>query len=408
MRVKSGDRIEAEGLREDLDWINRNPYRRVQGVFAPGDDQGTSDITLSVTEQKPFSVFGAWSNTGSEATGEERWSIGGGAWLPWLNDATVTYRFTRSEDFWQNGHIFSLDDDEGSYLSHAARLDLPTWSRQAISIAPNYVESNELAGPFSFRNKTFELPILYRTAVSNIVPGGYWGDLYMGAEPKWISRETSFFGTKVADADVALLNLVLGWSDDWTDPYGATSLDVRLKGNPGGILDGNTRADWNAFTGGRVTDNTYLHASFDFARTTVLPHDFAWIAQVSGLIAGQALPDTERLGLGGFYSVRGYGTDDGSVDTGFVWRNELRLPALHPLQQAGQTDTLSPFLFADLGHGYDFAAKDDVTVAGAGIGLDYDIATNFSANLIAAVALADADETSAGDWSFKASLRVSY
>jgi hemolysin activation/secretion protein len=414
VRLVPGSRIDAGAVEEDLDWLNRNPFRRVEGVFAPGDETGASDFTLKVTKDKPWSVFGSYANTGSQATGQDRWSVGGGAWIPELNDLTFSYRFTRSEDVWDTGDVFSLGNSRPGYLSHAARIDLPTFDRQALSIAPNYVETNELVGgtPFSFANETFELPILYRSAVSNLLPGRYWGDIYFGVEPKWVKRKTSFAGVEVAKGDAALLNLVLGWGGDFSDRYGRTSIDARIKANPGGVLDNNNTADWAAFTGGRVTDNTYVIGGVDITRTTRLPHEFFWVSQFSGLIANQALPDTERLGLSGYYAVRGYGSEEAASDTGLVWRNELRLPTLSPLAKSGTglSDSLSPFAFIDLGHGYDFGAHDHTTLASTGLGLDYAIGSNLTASLAGAVALADANagRTRSGDVTLTASVRIAY
>lgn len=412
MRLEPGQRIDAGAIEEDLDWINRNPFRHVEGVFAPGDEKGASDITLKVTEDKPFSVFGSHANTGSKATGMDRWSAGGGLWLPMLNDMTLSYRFTRSGEFWDDGEVFKLDTGRPGYLSHSARIELPTFDRQALSIAPNFVETNELVSgtPFSFDNTTFELPILYRSAISNILPGHYWGDIYFGVEPKWLKRTTAFAGVDVAKGEANLFNLVFGWSDDFSDPYGRTSIDARVKANPGGVVSKNTAADWTSFTGGRVDDDTYVTAGVDISRMTDLTHGFGWASQLSALIAGQALPDSERLSLGGFYAVRGYGSEDGAADAGLVWRNELRLPTYAPLTRAGMgvRDGLSPFLFVDLGHGYDFAVKDHTTLAATGVGFDYNIGANLAASLTGAVALADAGDTRSGDTTLTANVRISY
>lgn len=412
VRLVPGDRIDAGALEQDLDWLNRNPYRHVEGAFAPGDALGASDFTLKVTEDKPWSVFAEYANTGSEATGRDRWSVGGGAWIPELNDMTLSYRFTRSAEFWHDGRFGSLDIAQPGYLSHAARIDLPTWPRQALSIAPNFVETNELieGTPFSFDNQTFELPILYRSALSNLLPGRYWGDVYFGTEPKWVKRTTAFDGNEVASGTAGLFNIVLGWAADFNDTHGNTTIDVRIKANPGGMVGNNTSADWAAFTGGRVTDATYVTGGLDITRTTRLPHDFFWVSQLSGLISNQALPDTERISLGGYYAVRGYNIDDGGADTGFVWRNELRLPTFSLLEKAGMglADGVSSFALVDFGHGYDFAAHDHLTLASTGFGLDYAIGRGFLANFTGAVALNDAGQTQSGDWTFNANLRIAY
>lgn len=409
IRQQPGEPIAAARLSEDLAWLNRNPFRDVGAVFTPGDRRGTSDIDLTVAAGRPFAAHAGWDSTGSASTGRDRWFIGGGAWMPAFNDMTLAWRYTRSNDLW-DGAIASLDPARRGYLSLAGRIDLPTLPRQALSVAPNLVTTNEfVAGtPFSFANLTIELPIHYRTAMSNIVPGRYWGDVYFGAEPKWLRRTTRFAGIDVATGEAALVNLVVGWSHLLTDDRGRTSIDLWLKGNPGGIAGNNTLANWAAFTGGRMSDHTYLYGGFDIGRWTQLSQALSWSSSVSGQVAGQSLPDTERLSLGGHLATRGYDGSTASVDAGFVWRNELRPRPLSLLANAGLADTLSPFAFVDLGWGRDVATRKDSTLAGTGLGFDYAIGTNFTAGATAAMALINAGSTRSGDWTVAAGIRLAY
>lgn len=408
IRQQTGQPISAPQLSEDLDWLNRNPFRQVGAVLEPGDQYGASDIALSVSEQRPVSVYAGWDNSGSVSTGRNRWFTGGGAWIPGLNDLTLGWRLTRSDALWADP--FALDTTRPDYLGLAGRVDLPTLPRQALSIAPNYVASNELlAGtPLSFTNTTFELPILYRSAISNLLPAHYLGDVYVGIEPKWLSRDTRFAGVSVAHAEAGLVNLVLGWSQQFADSFGRTDVDLFVKANPGGLINLNTAADWDAFTNGRVSQYTYVLAGFDIARVTALPHDFNWLSSLSGQITDKALPDTERLGLGGYYAVRGFDSDDVSVDSGIIWRNELRLPTLSPLKNSSIADSLSPFAFLDLGQGVDIGTATAPTLVGTGLGFDYAIGQNFNASATAAMALTAAGSTKPGDWSITSSLRFTY
>src|SRR5690606_7234469 len=89
VRQQPGEAISAAQLSEDLAWLNRNPFRQVGAVFAPGDQRGASDIELTVTTDKPFAVYAGWDNTGSPATGRDRFYTGGGVWIPALNDMTL-------------------------------------------------------------------------------------------------------------------------------------------------------------------------------------------------------------------------------------------------------------------------------------------------------------------------------
>lgn len=410
VRVHPGDRIAASALEEDLNWLNRNPFRRVTAQFAPGSADGTSDLTLDVSESKPWLVYSGWSNTGSEATGFGRWSAGGRLWLPALGGATLSYQYTHSDDLFTDSGPFGLDSSRGGYLSHAGIINLPLGPRAELSVAPNSVETNEfIAGtPFSFRNRTFELPIIYRGAVSNVLADRYWGDFYFGITPRWVERHTALAGVDVASGNAALIDFSAGWAGSFNDALGSTELDLSVAINPSGILRDNTDAAWAAFTGGRITHAGYVTASIDITRLTELPADLTWISEFTGLLAVEALPDPERLGLSGYSAVRGYSSDTAAADTGFVWRNELHLPTQALLMQAGLPDQLSPYAFLDLAQGYDFAAGDQTTLASTGLGLDYALGSNFNANFTGAVALVGANDVERGDWSLSASLYLTY
>lgn len=412
VRVTPGERIEAAKLEEDLDWINRNPYRTVQGVFAAGSVIGTSDFTLKVTEGKPWQVFGGYSNTGTQATGYDRYYIGAGAVITALNDTTMSYQLTGSSDFWSD-HGFDEGFGAARYLSHSARITIPTLPRQALEIAPNYVATRQNADAFvQFNNRIFELPVIYRSAISNFLPGVYLGDVYGGVEYKRLERTTYFTGIDVGRGNAELVQIIAGWAHHFSDAYGRTSFDVRVKANPG-----SNDAAWALFTSGRVTSTDYAYGLIDASRVTTLPAGFSWVSQVSALIGNQALPDTEQMALGGLYGVRGYSLDDGAVDEGFFWRNELRLPVIGLPPTNGVGGEISPYLFVDYGQGRNInSALPRTEMASVGAGADFRISSFVNATLIGGYALRDARvglpvaqaQTREGDWAVQARVLVSY
>jgi hemolysin activation/secretion protein len=416
VRSVPGDRIQAARLEEDLDWINRNPYRTVQGVFAPGDLIGSSDFTLKVTDSKPWQVFGGYSNTGQRATGYDRYYVGVGAVIAPLNDTVVSYQLTGSSDFWSNNG-FDSGFNAARYQSQSARVTIPTWSRQAIEIAPNFIQTLQSQDSFiTFNNKIFELPVIYRSAISNILPGVYLGDVYGGVEFKHLDRTTYFTGINIGEGTADLFQLVFGWSNHFNDAWGRNSFDVRVKTNPGDVLSGNNSVAWNLFSSGRVTSVDYTYGLIDANRVTNLPAGFSWVTQISALISDQALPDTEQVALGGLYGVRGYTLDDGAVDQGFFWRNELRTPVI-PIQGALIPSEISPYAFFDYGQGKNFNVPLPRTeMASLGLGADFRFGTFVNATVIGAYALRDAREglpvtqvqTREGAWTLQGRVMVSY
>jgi hypothetical protein len=319
---------------------------------------------------------------------------------------------TGSDDFWTDpGQALSLEPGHfADYLSHAARIVIPTSARQELEISPDYVATHQALDRFTAaENTVLELPIIYRSAVSNILPGHYWGDLYGGAEFKSLARTSYFSGVKAASGSAGLFQLVLGWSGNFADGNGFTSIDARLKADPGGIVSGNDAATWNAFSNGRVTDVNYVYGALDVTRVTRLPGGFSWVSLFSGQWSETPLPDTERLSLGGATATRAYYFDDASVDRGFVWRNEFRLPTSSPLAAIAKVDDdLSPYVFADLGYGQDLQTLASMTLTSLGAGVDYTVGNNVRMAIDTGVALNSAGATRAGDWKLQAALNFSY
>ncbi|WP_341991148.1 ShlB/FhaC/HecB family hemolysin secretion/activation protein [Azorhizobium sp. AG788] len=421
VRTGPGQRISADALDEDLVWLNRYPYRSVSGVFAPGDDVGLSTLTLEVTPQKPWQIFAGWSNTGTHATGFDRYFAGFGAAFLGVPESFLSYQVTGSPNFWTDPGRVGAGAEQPSYYSQAARLVLSTGERQSIEIAPNYVATRQNGQPtsFAFDTTTLEIPISYRTAISNLVPGLYAGDLILGVTGKTASRGSYFTGVDIGGATADLFEMSAGWSVARGDAYGTTSLDVKLVVNPGGVIGGNNAARWSAYSGGRVTDVQYVYGLADLNRVTRLPAGFNWVSDLSVLAAGQPLPDTEQMSLGGLYATRGYTLDDATADTGLVWRNELRTPTfalLSTLGVKGISDQVSPYGFFDLGWGRSYGyegllgtvPRNDSSLAGVGLGVDYTLNRNVTATLVGGFALTDATYTKAGDFNLQARVYVSY
>jgi hemolysin activation/secretion protein len=412
VRAEKGDRLNAREMTEDLNWLNRVGQRRVAAVFSPGVGIGASNLALEVTRGRNPGFYAGWTNNGARATGMHRIFVGTSFWAPSLNDLTFTYQLTGSLDLWANpARIIPVTGNYPGYVSHSARIALPTWPRQALEISPNFVATREMPSAFiAIENTTFEVPVIYRTAVSNIVPGLFAGDIYFGVEFKKLYRNTFFSGINVGYGEAGVFQIVFGWAHGIEDRLGRTDFDISIRGNPGGVVGGNTSANWATFSSGRVTNVNYIYARADIARSTRLPGNFSLQNRLFGVISGQPLPDTERLGLGGLGATRGYGVDDATVDAGLVFRNELRFPTFSPLGSSGMgvDDSLSAFVFGDLGWGVNLATGAATTIGSLGAGFDYSIGGHLNATVVAGYALANAALTRAGDIHIQAQVTGNY
>jgi hemolysin activation/secretion protein len=397
LRVVPGQPIDAKELKSDLDWANRNPFRRVEAVFGPGKDLAATDVTIQVTDRRPWQVYAAYANSGTHLTDRNRYSVGAVA-AP-IGDVVASYQLTGSANLWVDNSGFS-EVGMARYQSHAGRVLLPLGLRSSLEVVGDDVQTNEQpVDLFRIRTRTTQVAALVRSDVADLARP-LFGDLIGGVELKQQQRRTFFDGIDVAQGQAAVAQAVIGWSGRWPDALGSNMLDVRLKSNPGGILAGNTARNWNLFSNGRVADVRTTFATAEYGRATPMLLGLSLKTDVSALISAQPLPDTERIALGGAQGVRGYVTEDGVVDRAVIVRNSLLLPAPGWLPGA-----MVPFVLGDIGWGQDIFVRRDQTLAAVGAGLDYTVGTYFTSNLTAAMALRDGLDTPAKAW--RISLRVS-
>ncbi|MGJ4951472.1 ShlB/FhaC/HecB family hemolysin secretion/activation protein [Bradyrhizobium sp. HKCCYLS20291] len=402
IRTSPGELVDARRLETDLDWANRNPFRQIEAVFGPGKDLAQTNLTLQQTARLPWQVFGGYANSGTRSTDRDRVFVGAAAapftMLPApYHDIYASFQLTTSKDVWlANGQAFG-DIGEAKYLSPAARLVIPISWRSSLELTGDLVQTNERpSDPFRIRTLTTEGAAVYHQALSDIVPLAR-GDLLGGIELKRQNRTTFFTGIDVADGRAEVAQWLIGWNGRWSDGLGSNSLDIRLKSNPGGVLGHNTAADWSLFTNGRINDVRTTFVTIGFNRVTPIA-DWSLKTDVLALVATKPLPDTERIGLGGSDLVRGYVTEDGTVDKGVVMRNSLYLPSFSPSRQPKFSDTMSPFLLADFGCGRDVFFNRSTTLSSVGLGFDYRIGSNFSSTVSVAAALRPGPDTASGAW----------
>ena len=371
VRLKAGEPIDTRALAEDLDWLNRFPFRRTEAVFTPGPSLGVTDLQLQTVRSKPWSVYGGYANSGSPSTGMGRYFLGAQAGLPFLNDALASYQFTGSTDAGFNDGPFSFAPDP-RYLSHAGRLIIPTLPRQDLEASVSYVRSNAPVQDFIVRDTTLEVTLAYRSALSNLrapLPG----EVAIGAEAKRQTSDVLFGGAEVRSAAFDVFQLTLAYALQARDAWGDASGELTLHVSPGGINHDNTDAVFSAFSNGQFDKADYAYVSLDFSRHTRLPpvlgvRGVVLSNTLIGQYAATPLPLTEEIGLGGSGLVRGYTLDDGAFDSGVISRNELRMPAFSAA--GGVRNQLSPYVFLDAGYGKGRRSHADAAPVSTGLGAD--------------------------------------
>ena len=364
VRAPDDQPIAADLLVQDLDWLDRYPFRTVAAGFSPGAAPGQTDLTLTVTPSRPYQVYAGYADSGSPATGRDRWFAGALVGLPLAVPTLVSYQMTASPDAVQNAGEL-VGGGQPRYLSHSARLVSYIAPRQDLELTVDVIQTSQPVQDFQVRSRILEMTLADRFALSNLSPS-LPGDLVLGVEAKGETRATWFGGAVATSGDVEIYQLLAGWSVRASDALGQTALDLSLHLSPGGLTPQNRTATLSALTQGRVSSARYGYLGFDLTRATRLPFGLSLSSEAIGLYAPRALPDTEQAALGGGSAVRGYSVDDGAYDRALVLRNTLSLP--WPARAAlGPAAFDRPFVFGDVGYGED-QGRRSVTLASVGVG----------------------------------------
>lgn len=394
IRQQQGEPIDIRLLAQDIDWLNRNPFRGVEAIFSPGDELGNSNLTLVVDEEpRRWRVYGGVSNNGTESTGWTRLFAGAQA-SPFRGspDTLLSYQYTTSDD------LFS--GDPSRYASHAGIANVAIAPRQQLDLTVNHVATRQQIGPFGVRLTTMEASAGWQGGTALLA------DLRLGVEARRSKRSVDFGGVGVSEAEADIVQLYAGLDHVQNDRRGRSLFGVTLHVSPGGIGGRNDDESLAAYTGGRVTNASYAYADAAVTRLTRLGRA-RFDVELIGRLATGPLPDTEQTGIGGQGLVRGYALDDGGYDSGIIMRNTLRAPPF-PLRTGSRYDALQPYLFADGGYARQLGTGEDVTAISAGAGATLRVGRYLSGNLDVAHAFNSAPYTREGDWRVHLRFVISY
>jgi len=190
VKLRPNQEIDENRLLKSVSFMNRNPFRRVDGVYAPGEEDATTDVILSVKDRRSWRVYAGAENTGVEPTGRGRWYTG----VNWGNafglDHILSYQFTSALNVhrfhahtaeylallsW--GHVFNV---YGGYSKVHPKVHYPFkrndgWSMQTSAryTIPlkiyRYLEHEiSFGGDFKRTNNTFEFSEDFPTFGNNV------------------------------------------------------------------------------------------------------------------------------------------------------------------------------------------------------------------------------------------------
>lgn len=367
VKLRPNQLINEDRLLQSISFMNRNPFRRVDIIYAPGEESGTTDVILSVKDRRSLRVYSGTENTGVEPTGRGRWYTG----LNWGNafgfDHVFSYQFTSAF----NVHRFHAHTSE--YLA------LLSWGH-VLGVYGGYSKVHpKVHYPFK-RNDgwsmqvsgRYTLPLqVYRYLEHEI---SFGGDFKRTNNTFEFSEDFPVFGN-----NVNLTQLALSYSGNYERNSYRLDFNGDLYWSPGKWVADQTDAAYNSLRPGAKNHWVYFRGAFVYLQR--LPKSFSLSLTARGQVSSHPLIPSEQFGLGGYDTVRGYDQREVNKDDAIYLSGEARTPPFALLKRIKSQwkvpDALQFLAFLDYGWGIDIdtlpGGKKSNYLLGAGPGLRYTI-----------------------------------
>lgn len=369
MSAAKGQPISVKTFYKDLDFINRNPYRRVDVVYTPGREKNTTDVVLEVKDQIPYRFYMGFDNTGVPNTGRQRVFAG----FSWNQVFGLDHNF-----FYQYTTNYNANRFHSNTFQYTAFLP---W--QAImSLYGGYSVVHAHLPPPQRKNDgtNIQASLRYTTPLT---PGvGFSHAITAGFDVKELSNVMQFVDYTPRFGHIVNLTQ---WSAEYQWKIERPSL--LLEGgaacyiSPWEWLPDQGNTDFSSLRPG--AKNRWIYGVFDFHLNRPLDWGMSCDFYAKGELSSTPLLPSEQLGLGGFGSVRGYDERQFNADSGLQISIEWHSPSF--LQNKARTSGGHFLLFLDSGFGCEYTFIPEVRhfeyLIGIGPGFRYHLSRYFQTRL---------------------------
>ncbi|PIS02647.1 MAG: hypothetical protein COT85_04215 [Chlamydiae bacterium CG10_big_fil_rev_8_21_14_0_10_42_34] len=372
--IESGDRINLQELDRSLYLINLNPFRRVDLIYSPGQDLGSTDITMYVQDRRPYRFYTGFNNSGVDTTNRQRWLAGFTLGNLFDTDQLLSFQYMTSYHF-KRFQAFTIQ-----YIA-------PTYNGQLLTVYGGY---SELSAKGSFplsKSKGKSYQSSFRYEVPAYTSQGMVRKWYVGFDFKGMNNTIEFSQTfPTVGKTTNLSQFIAGYRETHEMSTYRIDMNLEVDWSPGKIFPNETNADYNSLRPG--AKNHWLLARGSVTYNQDLPLKFNLLLSARGQVSSQNLLPSEQIGLGGFDTVRGYTERQLNYDTGILTTVEAhspKIPVVSAIRGKKMNDALYFLLFMDFGWGVNHnllpgEPKSDFLL-GTGPGIRYNLNPYVSASL---------------------------
>ena len=315
-----GQPLNAAALDRAMLLLDDLPGVAVAGNLAPGSGQAETDLVLKLTDEPLLSGEAGLDNTGSRATGSERFTVNAFVNSPLKMGDQLTANLIHSQgsDYARVAYTAPVGYDGLRLGVNASRLDY------------DVVTSEFAAANINGNSTTWGLDAQYpliRSRTHNLYLSAAYDDKSFDNEAS--SATTTKYGVR---------NLTLGLMGNLFDKWGGGGANMASLNLAAGTvdLDGSPNKAADATT--TRTHGNFTKLRYAMSRQQALSTDLSLYALLSGQFASKNLDSSEKFYLGGANGVRAYPANEGGGSEGTMLNLELRWRAMNNLTVTGFYD----------------------------------------------------------------------
>lgn len=358
--VKEGEVPNSKAIARNLQVVAEHPVKQTNVLLRSGASEDQIDVTVKVTDDKPWRGFITLDNTGTNETGVARLGFGVQHSNLFNRDHALTAQYVTSPS----------DPDQVSIYGAGYRI--PFYGLDSsLDLIAGYsdVDSGAVQGLFNVSGSgsigiarwNYTLP-KWRDTEQKIA---------FGLDYRAFQNDVQFQGSGSIVPDITIHPVSLGYSGLWRGAAAELSFYGMYSRNIPGGTNGREE-DWRADPGSRqtVVDDYQI---FRYGLNYVRQFRSEWQMRIgfNGQYTGDALVSGEQYGIGGPDTVRGYLLRELAKDKGNSTQLEFYTPEL--ARKAGNSDSFRMRFLAFFDYGSvennDTEPSDRESIASAGIGL---------------------------------------
>jgi hemolysin activation/secretion protein len=396
--LKEGASPNTGAISKDAQLVNENPAKQVSVALQAADDPGQVDVTVRVTDEKPWRVSAYVDNTGTPSTGNYRIGAGYSNANLFNGDEVLNIQAITSPD-----HVSDVKIIGAGY-----RIPIYSWAG-VVDVLAGYsnVNSGTVQGLFNVSGSGDVFGLRYTQLLGRF--DAYEHRASLGLDYRAYKNDVvpidGTTGSVTPDITVRPVSLA------YIGRFSRVGQDLSFSVSYSRNIPGGANGDDAAFAADNQRDGanpkySIWRGSASFSQ--VLASDFIVRAVANAQQTPDALVAGEQFGMGGVDSVRGYYEREVANDNG--WRLSLEAYTPDFGTWFGKSWRARALVFADAarGHDSDPPQNPDNKLGSFGVGARANQGKSLAFRLDVARVTQDAGTRQAGDWRANFAAAYSY